>query len=136
MIRRPPRSTLFPYTTLFRSGHESRLGRKGITNATLFGSHECSREELVAELCRTPDYAAQHAYALDERDRAFGIIRAPSDAPAASRQSRPAGGRSDDESAVRAHLGAARALYGRVPRRVDGARLSALVCDQIGRAHV
>src|SRR5260221_6446149 len=26
MIRRPPRSTLFPYTTLFRSlGHEARL---------------------------------------------------------------------------------------------------------------
>src|SRR5256885_3542802 len=24
MIRRPPRSTLFPYTTLFRSLHESR----------------------------------------------------------------------------------------------------------------
>src|SRR6266496_5824188 len=33
MIRRPPRSTLFPYTTLFRSGHrppatrECRMGR-------------------------------------------------------------------------------------------------------------
>src|SRR5256885_5489825 len=25
MIRRPPRSTLFPYTTLFRSGHQSGL---------------------------------------------------------------------------------------------------------------
>src|SRR3712207_8054208 len=25
MIRRPPRSTLFPYTTLFRSFHEPRL---------------------------------------------------------------------------------------------------------------
>src|SRR3712207_8104434 len=25
MIRRPPRSTLFPYTTLFRSGHPQRL---------------------------------------------------------------------------------------------------------------
>src|SRR5438067_10588223 len=25
MIRRPPRSTLFPYTTLFRSRHYSRL---------------------------------------------------------------------------------------------------------------
>src|SRR3712207_8639235 len=25
MIRRPPRSTLFPYTTLFRSCHEGRL---------------------------------------------------------------------------------------------------------------
>src|SRR2546425_8710324 len=27
MIRRPPRSTLFPYTTLFRSELMSRLGR-------------------------------------------------------------------------------------------------------------
>src|SRR5690349_22784121 len=26
MIRRPPRSTLFPYTTLFRSGEESEDG--------------------------------------------------------------------------------------------------------------
>src|SRR5260370_15900574 len=26
MIRRPPRSTLFPYTTLFRSGHERACG--------------------------------------------------------------------------------------------------------------
>src|ERR1051326_8269999 len=26
MIRRPPRSTLFPYTTLFRSGYGSRRG--------------------------------------------------------------------------------------------------------------
>src|SRR5687767_15524232 len=29
MIRRPPRSTLFPYTTLFRSGRR-RPGRQGI----------------------------------------------------------------------------------------------------------
>src|SRR2546430_12360433 len=30
MIRRPPRSTLFPYTTLFRShGHFSELGAPG-----------------------------------------------------------------------------------------------------------
>src|SRR2546430_7597809 len=26
MIRRPPRSTLFPYTTLFRSGHLQAVG--------------------------------------------------------------------------------------------------------------
>src|SRR3712207_7606240 len=26
MLRRPPRSTLFPYTTLFRSGHLLRVG--------------------------------------------------------------------------------------------------------------
>src|SRR5438094_6514801 len=30
MIRRPPRSTLFPYTTLFRSGEfRSHVGREG-----------------------------------------------------------------------------------------------------------
>src|SRR3712207_8599108 len=29
MIRRPPRSTLFPYTTLFRSGHEEVEGTSG-----------------------------------------------------------------------------------------------------------
>ena len=28
MIRRPPRSTLFPYTTLFRSGTNPRIGRR------------------------------------------------------------------------------------------------------------
>src|SRR3712207_7928125 len=28
MIRRPPRSTLFPYTTLFRSGHPGALPRR------------------------------------------------------------------------------------------------------------
>src|SRR3712207_8005679 len=29
MIRRPPRSTLFPYTTLFRSGNAARDGSEG-----------------------------------------------------------------------------------------------------------
>src|SRR3712207_8501706 len=29
MIRRPPRSTLFPYTTLFRSGLPSKKGAEG-----------------------------------------------------------------------------------------------------------
>src|SRR3712207_8225657 len=28
MIRRPPRSTLFPYTTLFRSGRDRGIGRE------------------------------------------------------------------------------------------------------------
>src|SRR3712207_8488253 len=29
MIRRPPRSTLFPYTTLFRSNYQFTIGRDG-----------------------------------------------------------------------------------------------------------
>src|SRR2546430_2976253 len=37
MIRRPPRSTLFPYTTLFRSQHRHRDGRRhGISRAAVF----------------------------------------------------------------------------------------------------
>src|SRR2546429_5150961 len=31
MIRRPPRSTLFPYTTLFRSSPISRFGQRFVT---------------------------------------------------------------------------------------------------------
>src|SRR6266511_6053001 len=32
MIRRPPRSTLFPYTTLFRSRHDSEAGASATAN--------------------------------------------------------------------------------------------------------
>ncbi len=43
------------YSTLFHemghaTGHASRLSRPGITDLTLFGDHEYSREELVAEM--------------------------------------------------------------------------------------
>src|SRR2546426_4718894 len=43
MIRRPPRSTLFPYTTLFRSQSSSRGGRSPMRATVL-----CS---TVAALC-------------------------------------------------------------------------------------
>src|SRR2546427_1490565 len=32
MIRRPPRSTLFPYTTLFRSDPSDKIGFKAVTD--------------------------------------------------------------------------------------------------------
>src|SRR5256885_12219041 len=42
MIRRPPRSTLFPYTTLFRSGTvsklNSRLGERVVGTAMMTGT--------------------------------------------------------------------------------------------------
>src|SRR5256885_6528864 len=37
MIRRPPRSTLFPYTTLFRSGPLDDEEREDIVNLTVNG---------------------------------------------------------------------------------------------------
>jgi antirestriction protein ArdC len=55
-----PRPNLFHlpeeyYSTLFHelthsTGHESRLNRKGIVELNSFGSHEYSKEELVAEM--------------------------------------------------------------------------------------
>src|SRR5690349_22866448 len=54
MIRRPPRSTLFPYTTLFRSGQ----GRKPFTKRSLL--------PVLSRLCGWPyrvpydDMGAQH----------------------------------------------------------------------------
>src|SRR5438046_10683258 len=50
MIRRPPRSTLFPYTTLFRSTSAARRCR---TSCASIGSTRCARsrsEEHTSEL--------------------------------------------------------------------------------------
>src|SRR5256885_12874900 len=50
MIRRPPRSTLFPYTTLFRSRSKMKWERRGIGSFT--GCSEAFRrsEEHTSEL--------------------------------------------------------------------------------------
>src|SRR5256885_10056087 len=39
MIRRPPRSTLFPYTTLFRSQRDERVGRDPQTHGGFLPPH-------------------------------------------------------------------------------------------------
>src|SRR5574337_1649604 len=49
MIRRPPRSTLFPYTTLFRSGDENH-SRSPSTNCTRRYSSAPRSEEHTSEL--------------------------------------------------------------------------------------
>src|SRR5258708_8293342 len=67
MIRRPPRSTLFPYTTLFRSDQDlllregvSRVGRCEPGDARVAGRGEgvaarCRSEEHTSEL-QSPDH--------------------------------------------------------------------------------
>src|SRR2546426_3084935 len=54
MIRRPPRSTLFPYTTLFRSRSESRdekpAVRRRLAVSAARGSRERRSEEHTSEL--------------------------------------------------------------------------------------
>src|SRR5687768_17742248 len=58
MIRRPPRSTLFPYTTLFRSGRaahdavdvEGRRGRRGHRHGAPVPGRRRRSEEHTSEL--------------------------------------------------------------------------------------
>src|SRR6266540_42065 len=46
MIRRPPRSTLFPYTTLFRSRDQGRSGRTDAHRRCVSGARPCSSRVL------------------------------------------------------------------------------------------
>src|SRR2546428_10117586 len=51
MIRRPPRSTLFPYTTLFRSRHAAMLAHEGGHRCHVIGVRRVTRsEEHTSEL--------------------------------------------------------------------------------------
>src|SRR5258707_6648459 len=61
MIRRPPRSTLFPYTTLFRSMHRL-LYRQGLTL-------EAARDAIGALAGEQPEAAADVSLMLDFLDR-------------------------------------------------------------------
>src|SRR5256885_2562399 len=60
MIRRPPRSTLFPYTTLFRS-HEAGVGEGGIA---LRQAHAVDHEALGLGRRRHDPSARTHAEAV------------------------------------------------------------------------
>src|SRR5688572_31558531 len=54
MLRRPPRSTLFPYTTLFRSGH-NEADQPSFTQPKLYDvikTHPSPREVFAARLVR------------------------------------------------------------------------------------
>src|SRR2546430_7265684 len=44
MIRRPPRSTLFPYTTLFRSAHDGALHPPGLHQLVHHGTRQVHRD--------------------------------------------------------------------------------------------
>src|SRR3712207_8871883 len=57
MIRRPPRSTLFPYTTLFRSGHGQ--GGRGLLRQARRGRHAEAVRARRALVLRRPRRAAR-----------------------------------------------------------------------------
>src|SRR3712207_8932245 len=50
MIRRPPRSTLFPYTTLFRSVHELHSGAGQLRGGQRVGRRQRAVVDLLRQL--------------------------------------------------------------------------------------
>src|SRR2546430_4535954 len=56
MIRRPPRSTLFPYTTLFRS-LGGRLQRSGVGDSFCAGEHPLPESKQIVGIAEQPRVA-------------------------------------------------------------------------------
>src|ERR1039457_6732080 len=68
MIRRPPRSTLFPYTTLFRSATGRAGAERGVRRAGREGHGARSGVERLAD-----DHGANHARERTETRRCGGV---------------------------------------------------------------
>src|SRR2546425_5467929 len=59
MIRRPPRSTLFPYTTLFRSHNGKRVNQPNIDAAKLFERKAVIPVRLSARHHRSEEHTSE-----------------------------------------------------------------------------
>src|SRR3712207_7504032 len=85
MIRRPPRSTLFPYTTLFRSG--LREDRTQVVGAVI-GTLEADVDPVCGGACLLQDLVQERGSPARGPDRVVppglaGGERAPGQAPLA-----------------------------------------------------
>src|SRR3989442_8800371 len=78
MIRRPPRSTLFPYTTLFRSPFHPGAVRRPVIGVA-----------LEAGAARDLEHFGRHRAALDARLRPFLLRQRRSEEHTSELQSRP-----------------------------------------------
>src|SRR2546427_12633665 len=75
MIRRPPRSTLFPYTTLFRSRHGDRLEALLVEELADRGRHAVVAEAPRVERGRNEGVAERvHLDERREADRVAEVV--------------------------------------------------------------
>src|SRR3989449_427177 len=120
MIRRPPRSTLFPYTTLFRSRHGP--GHR----------HDRARGRVCPRLPPAARRPAVRGAAPPQEDQGRVAARSGAAAGAAARRARPAAPARDD----RRDLRAVRQLGPPVPLGVNASvdALRATFSTAIGRA--
>src|SRR2546421_7116744 len=95
MIRRPPRSTLFPYTTLFRSGARTHLARTRGARGAVHRGAECRidaggrrrSEEHTSELQSRSDLVCR--LLLEKKKTPKRELTCPSDAAPTARASYP-----------------------------------------------
>src|SRR5215211_767107 len=108
MIRRPPRSTLFPYTTLFRpGGGPDRLAVDGV------GLERPPGLSLAPGLPRLPPAHGARPEAVEQRRRTLPALRSPCDrsgARARLRRARAGAIARRRPPVLRARHGAARPL--------------------------
>src|SRR2546429_6743202 len=80
MIRRPPRSTLFPYTTLFRSGNEPRLCCRSKARSHHLSSRRvkwgCSKalDRKSTRLNSSHGYISYAVFCLKKKQKAYVIV--------------------------------------------------------------
>src|SRR2546429_4438979 len=89
MIRRPPRSTLFPYTTLFRSHHQRHIARRiipshGLHRGRALGGlkgepHLVGRQDRKStRLNSSHGYISYAVFCLKKKNK--DLVEAPHDA--------------------------------------------------------
>src|SRR2546429_2562790 len=66
MIRRPPRSTLFPYTTLFRSRSNQRHVRTERNGPAARESPACTRITRLNELVEHEEFSGREGHRSEE----------------------------------------------------------------------
>src|SRR5438067_8249576 len=67
MIRRPPRSTLFPYTTLFRSFQTEEKTRGVFLYFFVYSSHFCFFKHRTIYTCNHSARSEEHTSELQSR---------------------------------------------------------------------
>src|SRR5690606_41784378 len=76
ILPRPPRSTLFPYTTLFRSARRVEFYGFGASSpVAMDAQHKFFRLQISSAAYADPHIQAMSALSLDERDVVVAISR-------------------------------------------------------------
>src|SRR3712207_7529600 len=74
MIRRPPRSTLFPYTTLFRSAKPPGRGGKGRQGSQERHQHESRHRRSRRSVTGTPRSAVRPDPPLHQEETYMSVV--------------------------------------------------------------